>query len=237
MTLEQKIGQLLMVGWQSTQTKDIIELIKKYHYGNIILFSRNIKSAEHLKKLTADIQEAALKYNGVPAIISVDQEGGSIRRVYNGVTSVPGHMAIGAASFSRPKVASEIGKIIGRELKNLGVNCVLAPVADVNTNPMNPIIGIRSFSDDPHLVGQLAGQMSKAIQEEGVLSCYKHFIGHGDVHIDSHLDLPCIDASLKDLRTLELLPYTGSYLPDAIMTAHILYRKLDDRFPASISKK
>lgn len=237
MTLEQKIGQLMMVGWQSTQTKDIIDLIKKYHYGNVILFSRNIKSADQLKKLTTEIQEAALKYNGVPAIISVDQEGGSIRRVYKGVTSVPGHMAIGAASFSRPKVAYEIGKIIGRELKSLGVNCVLAPVADVNTNPMNPIIGIRSFSDDSHLVGKLASQMSKAIQEEGVLSCYKHFIGHGDVHIDSHLDLPCIDASLKDLRTSELIPYTGSYLPDAVMTAHILYRKLDDRFPASISKK
>lgn len=237
MTLEQKIGQLMMVGWQSTSSKEICDLIKKYHYGNVILFSRNIKSAEQLRKLTADIQEAAHKHNGAPALISVDQEGGSIRRIYTGVTSVPGHMAIGAASFSRPKVASEIGTIIGRELKSLGVNCVLAPVADVNTNPMNPIIGIRSFSDDPHLVSLLASQMSKAIQEEGVLSCYKHFIGHGDVHIDSHLDLPCIDASLEELKTKELLPYMGSYLPDAIMTAHILYRKLDDRFPASISKK
>lgn len=227
----------MMVGWQSPNAKEIVDLIKKYHFGNIILFSRNIKSAEQLKKLTAEIQEAAVKHNGVPALISVDQEGGSIRRIYTGVTNVPGHMAIGAASFSRPKVASEIGTIIGRELKSIGINCVLAPVADVNTNPMNPIIGIRSFSDNPHLVATLASQMSKAIQEEGVLSCYKHFIGHGDVHVDSHLDLPCIDSSLEELKQKELLPYMGSYLPDAIMTAHILYRKLDDRFPASISKK
>lgn len=237
MTLEQKIGQMLMIGWQNKQVEDIVDLIKRYHYGNIILFSRNITSAEQLKKLTTEIQKAALKYNSVPALISVDQEGGSIRRIYEGVTSVPGHMAIGAASFSRPKVAAEIGKILGRELKSLGVNFILAPVADVNTNPLNPIIGIRSFSDDPYLVAKLAGQMSKAIQDEGVLSCYKHFMGHGDVHIDSHLDLPCMDKSLEELRKVELVPYSGQYLPDAIMTAHILYRKLDDRFPASISRK
>jgi len=237
LNLEQKIGQLMMIGWQSDQAKDIVELIKKYHYGNIILFTRNIKSADQLKKLTTEIQKAALKYNGIPAFIGIDQEGGSVRRIYEGVTNVPGHMAIGAASFTRPKVATEIGRIIGRELKSLGVNFILAPVADVNTNPRNPIIGIRAFSDDPYLVAKLAGQMSKAIQEEGVLSSYKHFIGHGDVHVDSHLDLPCLDKTIEELKQTELVPYSASFQSDAIMTAHILYRNLDDRLPASISRK
>lgn len=237
LTIEQKVGQLMMIGWQSNKAEDIVDLIKKYHFGNIILFTRNIKSADQLKVLTSQIQEAAIKYNGVPAFIAIDQEGGSVRRIYNGVTNIPGHMAIGAASFHRHKVASEIGHILGRELKNLGINFILAPVADVNTNPMNPIIGIRSFSDDPHLVSKLASQMAKTIEEEGVLSCYKHFIGHGDVFIDSHLDLPCLDKNIESLRQNELIPYSSSFVPDAIMTAHILYRQLDDRFPASISKK
>lgn len=237
LTLEQKIGQLMMIGWQTDQAKDIVELIRKYHFGNVILFTRNIKSAKQLRALTKEIQDASIKYNGVPAFIAIDQEGGSVRRIYEGVTNIPGHMAIGAASFSRPKVASEIGRIIGKELKWLGVNFVLAPVADVNSNPMNPIIGIRSFSDDPYLVSKLAGQMSKAIQDEGVLSCYKHFIGHGDVFIDSHIDLPTLDKTIENLRQNELIPYSNHFVPDAIMTAHILYKQLDDRFPASISRK
>ncbi len=237
MTLEQKIGQLMMVGWKSDKVEDIIEIIKKYHFGNIILFTRNIKNAGHLKTMTEEIQKAAIEYNGVPAFIATDQEGGNVRRIYEGITNIPGHMAIGAASFRRPTAASEIGHILGRELKSLGVNFVLAPIADINTNPQNPIIAIRSFGDEPQLVSRLAHDMSKAIQEEKVVATYKHFIGHGDVHIDSHLDLPYINKSLDELKQTELVPYMGKYLPDAIMIAHILYRKLDDRFPASISQK
>lgn len=237
LTLEQKIGQLMMIGWPSDDPKDVIELIKKYHFGNIILFTRNIKSLEQVKKMTKEIQEAAIKYNGVPAFISIDQEGGSVRRIYEGVTSVPGHMAIGAASYSRHTVAREVGKIIGQELKYAGINFNLAPVADINNNPYNPVIAIRAFSDDPELVSKLAFDFSRGLQEEGVLSSYKHFIGHGDVTIDSHLDLPYLATSLEELRKVELVPYLNPKVPDAIMTAHILYEKLDDRFPASISKK
>ena len=237
MTLEQKIGQLMMIGWQNNKTEDIIELIKKYHFGNIILFTRNIKNTKHLKKMTQAIQAAALKYNGVPAFIAVDQEGGNVRRIYEGITSVPGHMAIGAASFRRPHAAAEVGKILGAELKNLGVNFLLAPIVDINTNPQNPIIAIRAFSDDPQLVASLAKQMSEAVKGENVIATYKHFIGHGDVQIDSHLDLPYINKSLDEIKNNELVPYTSGYFPDAIMTAHILYKNIDDKFPASISYK
>lgn len=237
MTLEQKIGQLMVIGWQNDKKEDIVELIKQYHFGNVILFTRNIKSKKQLKELTDAIQEAAITYNGVPAFIAIDQEGGNVRRIYQGVTNVPGHMAIGAASFNRPSAASEIGKILGEELKSLGVNFLLAPLADINTNPQNPIIAIRSFSDDPQLVANLTRQMSKAIQKENVVSTYKHFIGHGDVQIDSHLDLPYVNKSIEELKKIELVPYMTGYFPDAIMTAHILYKNLDDKFPASISYK
>lgn len=237
LSIEQKVGQMMMIGWQNSQSEEIVDLIKKYHFGNVILFTRNIKNPDQLKKLTADIQEAAIKYNGFPALIATDQEGGSIRRIYDGVTKVPGHMAIGAASFSNPDAAYQIGRIIGSELRKLGVNHVLAPVADVNTNPQNPIIAIRSFSDNPEIVKKLSEEFAKGIQNQNVLACYKHFMGHGNVNIDSHLDLPYLDTPLNELEENELLPYLNDWLPDSIMSSHILYRSIDDRFPASISIK
>lgn len=238
MTLEQKIGQLLIIGWQTDNADDIVDLIKNYHFGNVILFTRNIRSAEHLKEMTAKIQEAAIKYNGVPALIAIDQEGGNVRRVYNQVTKVPGHMAIGSASFSDEKAAYKIGSIIGEELKCLGVNFNMAPVSDVNSNPYNPVIGIRAFSDDPNRVAKLSKDYAKGLEKHNVLASYKHFMGHGNVIVDSHLDLPHLDTPLEELKKVELIPYLDkSYSPPAIMTAHILYSQLDDRFPATISKK
>lgn len=237
MTLEQKVGQLMMIGWQSDDPSEIIDLIEKYHFGNIILFTRNIKNPKQLKDLTEKIQEACIKHNGVKALISIDQEGGSVRRVYEGITNVPGHMAIGAAHYHRPKSAFEVGSIIGQELKQLGVNFVLAPVADVNNNPQNPIIAIRSFSDNPFIVANLAHDFSKGLKSKSVLSSYKHFIGHGNVNVDSHLDLPYLESSMEDLRRMELIPYLNNQASDAIMTSHILYKAIDDRFPGSISEK
>ncbi|NLN50893.1 MAG: beta-N-acetylhexosaminidase [Acholeplasmataceae bacterium] len=238
LTLQQKIGQMMIVGFQTTNKEDAVELIKKYNFGNIILFTRNITSAEQLKSMTEAIQEAALKYNnGIPAFIALDQEGGSIRRIYSGVSNVPGHMAIGAASNKYPEVAYQIGSIVGKELKVLGINCNLAPVADINTNPFNPIIGIRAFSSNPMLVEKLANDYARGLQENGVLAVYKHFIGHGDVNIDSHLDLPHLSKSKVELLAEELIPYKNEIRSDAVMPAHILYDQLDDRFPVSTSEK
>ena len=227
----------MMIGWQSDKYEDICELIRKYHFGNIILFTRNIKSSRQLKEICDKIQETALEANGVKCLISIDQEGGSVRRIYDGITNVPGNMAIGSASFRKPDSAKIIGKIVGEELKSLGVNFNLAPVTDINVNPQNPVIAIRSFGDNPNFVSKLASQYAQAMQEEGVLACYKHFIGHGDVHVDSHLELPQLSKTLDQLRSCELIPYMTNKLPDSIMTAHILYKGIDDKFPASISRK
>ncbi len=238
LTIEQKVGQLMIIGWQSDNVDDIIELIKTYHFGNIILFTRNIKSAAKLKIMTEKIQEAAILYNGYPAIIALDQEGGSVRRIYDGLTYVPGPMALAAASSENPFAALQAGLIMGEELNYVGVNLNLAPIVDINSNPYNPVIGIRAFSDDPLKVSKLAMEFSMGLEENHVIPTYKHFIGHGNVSVDSHLDLPRIDTPLKDLYTNELVPYLNKgYQPAAIMTAHILYTALDDRFPATVSDK
>lgn len=238
LTLEQKVGQLMIIGWPSTKAEDVIELIEKYHFGNIILFTRNIKSASSIKEEIRKIQEAAIKYNGIPAFICIDQEGGNVRRIYDGVTQVPGLMAIGAASSYDEDAAYKIGKIVGEELKYLGININFSPVVDINSNPKNPIIGIRAFSDNPRLVSKLSAKYARGIEENGVIATYKHFMGHGNVMIDSHLDLPQLNTSYEELKECELVPYlTSEYQPQAIMTAHILYNKIDDRFPATLSRK
>lgn len=234
-TLEQKIGQLMLVGWQSPNADDLIENIKKYNFGNVILFTRNIKSASQIQDMCSKIQEAAMQYNGAPCFIALDQEGGSVRRIYDGITNTPGAMAIAAASAKYPEAAAIIGNILGAELKALGINLNLAPVVDINSNPLNPIIAIRSFGDDPYIVKKLATDFAKALQNNGIMSCYKHFLGHGDVDIDSHIDLPRINKSIDEIKRLELIPYT-EIAADAIMTSHILFDKIDDKFPASISK-
>ena len=233
--LEQKIGQLMLVGFTGTNADDLIENIKKYNFGNIILFTRNIKSASQVQDMCNEIQQAAIKYNGTPCFIALDQEGGSVRRIYDEITNTPGAMAIAAASAKYPQAAAIIGSILGAELKALGINLNLAPVVDINSNPLNPIIAIRSFGDDPYIVKKLATDFAKAQQHNGIMSCYKHFLGHGDVDIDSHIDLPRINKTIEELRRLELIPY-NEIAADAIMTAHILFDKIDDKFPASISK-
>lgn len=237
MNIEQKIGQMMMVGWQTDKSADIVRLIKEYNFGNVILFTRNIKNSDQLIKVCRDIQQAAMDYNGVPCFIGIDQEGGNIRRIYDGVTPVPGNMAISAASSHIPDAAAQIGRIVGEELKYLGVNLNLAPVVDINTNPNNPIIAIRAFGDNPAIVSRLASDYAQYLQKSGVMACYKHFLGHGDIDVDSHLELPRSFKTMEDLEMCELVPYKAAQLSDAIMSVHILYKELDDFFPASVSGK
>lgn len=229
------IGQMMMVGWQTSDVESLLEDVKRYHFGNVLLFSRNFTSVSHLKETCERIQEACKEYNGAPAFISIDQEGGSACRIYEGVTAVPGAMAIAAASSKVHSAASQIGAIIGQELKHIGINFDLAPVADINSNPYNPVIAVRAFSDNPTMVSRLAGEFAQGLQKEGVMACYKHFLGHGDVDVDSRTDLPRIKKSFTDLELCELIPYKAP-VADAVMAAHILYTDVDDKFPASISK-
>lgn len=231
------IGQKLVTGLPGTVvTDEFIQLVKEHKVGNVILFARNIESPAQLRKLCQDLQDLILKETGIPAFITIDQEGGITSRLGAPATVVPG--AMGAAATGNPRYAYESGRITGEELLACGVNFDLAPVMDVNSNPLNPVIGARSYGDDPESVGVYGCEMMKGLCSAGVLSCLKHFPGHGDTAVDSHLGLPSIDKSLDELEQCELLPFRKAIEAGApaVMTTHILFPQIEtNNVPATMS--
>ncbi|MGB9728852.1 MAG: beta-N-acetylhexosaminidase [Thermoprotei archaeon] len=243
MSLEEKIGNLFMFGFDSTDdsravTERLKIIIDQYHVGGIIYFSRNLKSAKQAAELSKSIQSLSRRSNYVlPVIIATDQEGGNVVRLRDG-TIFPGNMGLGA--IGSKKITYEVGRIIGKELISVGINMNLAPVLDVNTNPVNPVIGIRSFGGDPEMVASLGGAYIEGLHSEGVLAVAKHFPGHGDSSLDSHLDLPIINKDLDELMKIHIKPFMDAismFNVDAIMTAHVVYPALDKENPATLSRK
>ncbi len=239
MTLDEQIGQLLMVGfWGSTPSQEIIDLIQRYQVGNIILFSRNVRDARQVLELTQGLQMIA-KAAGhhYPLLIAIDQENGIVQRLGEAVTIFPGNMALGA--IGSEEIAYKVALATGRELKALGINMNLAPVVDVNNNPANPVIGVRSFGEDPQQVARLGSAMVKGYHTAGMLSCLKHFPGHGDTAVDSHLALPMIPYALQRLEALELVPFRSGIEAGAesVMIGHVSFPALTqhDMLPATLS--
>lgn len=239
------IGQLLMCGFHGDKpTKGILHLIKNHNLGAIILFSRNIKSPQGLQELVHDLQTAAKDAGHErPLFIAVDQENGVVRRLGTSGTYLPGSMALGAMEST--SAAYNVATATSKELLTLGINWNLAPVMDVNNNPLNPVIGVRSFGQDPALVAQLGIAQVKGYQKHGVITSLKHFPGHGDTATDSHLGIPIIEKDLDDLEEIELIPFRksmdvlGDGYPASVMMAHISLPKLikDANRPASISSE
>ena len=239
MSLRDKITQMMMVDfrqWGSTpedftvMNEEVRSILEEYRFGGVIYFANNIKTTEDTFLLTQAFQEAATKDGGIPLFISADQEGGSVYRLGTG-TALPGNMALGATYETKgTECAYEAGKIIGYELSALGINTNLAPVVDVNNNPNNPVIGLRSFSDDAALVGQLASAQIAGMAQYNVIGCVKHFPGHGDTATDSHYGLPVVDRSLEQLMENELTPYQIAIDQgvEMVMAAHILYPQLEN---------
>ncbi|MBZ9687075.1 glycoside hydrolase family 3 protein [Clostridium estertheticum] len=238
LTLDQKIGQLLLVGFpRSVLNEDFKELIKNYHIGNVIVFQRNIKDSLQLAGLDNSIQKLMDKHNSVPAFIGIDQEGGMVTRLFKKATFFPGNMAI-AAGIPWEE-AFELGAAVGEELHDVGVNMNFAPVLDVNNNPGNPVIGVRSYGDSPERVAQYGKHLYKGLQSEKVLSCGKHFPGHGNTNVDSHFGIPIISSDLSELKKVELVPFIEAINSgiDGIMTSHILFSALEkNNLPATLSK-
>lgn len=239
LTLEQQIGQLFMVGFDGkTATPDILDLIQRCHVGGIIFFTRNIGTAQEVSALTRSLQAAA-KAAGHPAplLISIDQENGMVQRLGSDMTSFPGSMALGA--IGSEQTVFEIAQATGEELKALGINMNLAPVADVNNNPANPVVGVRSFGEDPQQVARLTAAAVRGYRAAGVVSSIKHFPGHGDTATDSHLALPVIPHGMERLNAVELVPFRRGIEAgaDTVMIAHIYLPALmpPDSLPASIS--
>ncbi|WP_283696266.1 glycoside hydrolase family 3 protein [Clostridium perfringens] len=249
MTLEEKLGQMIMPDfrmWQEEGTKEpsdlteinseVAEIIDKYDLGGVILFAENVKEISQTTTLIYDLQEVAIndKDGNLPLLITLDQEGGIVTRLGEG-TNLPGNMALGATRSE--KSSYDAGYLIGRELNALGVNVDFAPVLDTNNNPENPVIGVRSISSNPELVGKLGKNIAKGIQDQGVAATAKHFPGHGDTSTDSHYGLPMVNKSIEELRETELKPFKIAIENgiDMIMTAHIQFPQIEkDTF---ISKK
>jgi len=231
MTMEEKVGQMLMPDFRTWDGKNVTEmqpeiakLVKDYHIGGVILFRENTVTADQTAKLVSAYQQAADRYG---LLVSIDQEGGIVTRLQTG-TDFPGNMAIGATRSEA--MAEKVGKSIGEELKALGINMNFGPVLDVNLNPDNPVIGVRSFGEDPQLVADLGKAYLKGLHETGTASTAKHFPGHGDTAVDSHLGLPEVPYDLDRLKKVELYPFQQAMDAgiDAIMTAHVTFPKIDD---------
>lgn len=232
MSLQQKIEQMLMIeidygttGEYTGLNDDVKDMLKNHNLGSVIYFSKHIKTTEGTFNLTMDLQSAATENGGIPMLIAADQEGGMVYRLGSG-TAMPGNMAL--AATGNPDNGCDAGIVIGSELSVLGINTNLAPVVDVNSNPNNSVIGLRSFGDDPAAVSAFADEMLKGLKSKGVVGCLKHFPGHGDTETDSHYGLPSVDKSLDELMKNELLPYQNiSKNADMVMTAHILFPQVE----------
>lgn len=239
MSLEEKVGQLFQVGFQSKSIdREIKDLIENYHIGGVIYFTRNIENLEQTASLSKNLQELALDSGaGIPLFISVDQEGGKVRRIKD-LTYFPANIEIGATGDK--ELSRKAAAVTAKELKGLGINVNLAPVLDVNNNPANPVIGERSFGADPILVAEMGVAYIKGLQAEGIIATAKHFPGHGDTAVDSHFDLPVINHSRERLDQVELYPFKKAIEAgvDSIMVAHIYFSTIESEagIPATLSK-
>lgn len=237
MDLDREIGQHFVCGFPGTEMDEGFRgAVRRYKIANIILFAHNIESKGQAAKLCADIQELVLESCGTPALICVDQEGGMVTRLSEDCANVPGAMAL--AATGDPWTVREAGRITAEELSALGFTCDLAPSLDVNSNSGNPVIGVRSYGDRPETVIAYGLEMIKALQENGIMSVAKHFPGHGNTRVDSHLDLPRIEASREELE-IHLAPFRAAVQAgvQGVMSSHILFPAYEsEHLPATMSR-
>jgi beta-N-acetylhexosaminidase len=226
-----------MAGFHGLEASaDIKRLIRDYGVGGVILFARNVDGPEQVADLVRELQAAArAARHADPLLVAVDQEGGRVARLRAPWTEWPPLRLVGQAGSE--DLAREMGRALAEELTACGIRCDFAPVMDVDTNPKNPVIGDRSFGDDPSLVARLGVAMIAGLQDGGVAACAKHFPGHGDTDVDSHLDLPAVDHSPARLEDVELRPFRAAVEAGVatVMTAHVLVRELDALLPATLS--
>jgi beta-N-acetylhexosaminidase len=255
--VEELVGQTLMVGFRDSKNRSfensnygLKELIKKYKIGNIILYKDNfnlkLEGDQNIQKsvfdVTRSLQEAAFysqeNKKKIPLFVAIDQEGGAKVRLDKGVTQVPDPMYIGASRSEQ--YAYDAGWIIGSEMKKLGFNLILAPVADINSNTEETAIGKRSFGAHKDIVSPLCVQFMKGIKEAGILAVGKHFPGHGNTKKDPHYDLPILrHKDRSQLMNIDIAPFKRliDNGVDAIMTSHLLAPPIERKYPVTISEK
>ncbi len=228
------VGQLFMVDFSGSEPSPEIErLIREGGVGGVILFDKNIEGPGQVARLTNALQRLAAGAGYSPLLIAADQEGGPVVRLHG--TQFPSAMAFGATAD--PGLAAQAARVTARELRAVGIHLNFAPVLDVNSNPANPVIGVRSYGEDPGLVSRLGVHAVTAMQAAGVLATAKHFPGHGDTSVDSHLSLPMVPHSRDRLDAVELVPFREAIRAGvgAVMTAHVIYPAFDPDRPATLS--
>lgn len=240
LTLEEKVGQLFWFGLpDSTLGPETTQLIKEGKAGGFVFFARQGDDPAALRRLTEQMQALTLqRERPTPGlVISVDHEGGLVQR-WMTLTTWPGNMAIGATGSEA--YAEQVAAAMAQELKAVGITMNLSPVADVNNNPANPVIGIRSFGEDPQAVGRLVTAAVRGTQSEGISAVVKHFPGHGDTSVDSHKALPSVAQPMERLKAVELVPFQSAIGADvdAVMAGHIIFPAVaTDGLPATLSPK
>ena len=238
MTLSQKVGQMFFVGFSGTSMpSSLSSAIENYNFGNVIYMGANCNNPKTLAEMSNDIQNKMVSSNLVPAFISTDQEGGRVARLTNGGTHFISQMAVCATGDYNNGYLQ--GVAVAKELLSYGINMDYAPVLDVNNNPDNPVIGNRSYAENPVSVALYGNNVIKGFKENGLVACPKHFPGHGNTSVDSHYGLPKITSSLEELYQIELAPFISSIAngTDAIMTTHIIFSAIDEDYPATLSEK
>ena len=239
MTVEEKVGQLFIIrtpnGAQTADSEPLNSLLKEYPVGGILFFAPNIQTPAQITAFTSALQEG----RKIPLFLSIDEEGGTVTRIAkNSAFDVKIYKSAAAvAKNGDPQEAADMGYTIGSYLKQYGFNLNFAPVADVNTNPKNPVIGVRAFSSDPVVADQMAKAMAKGLQQAGVAPVFKHFPGHGDTKEDSHDGLATVNKTLDELQNCELIPFRNLPENSCVMVGHIALPKVaEPHIPATLSK-
>ena len=256
MTLREKVAQMMIASfrvWQEvpetengeqpaeespktniTELNDEIrEMIARDHFGGILLFGENLVDPEQSLRLVSDLQTTNRNGGGIPQLIFVDQEGGNVNRVPYSTIGVS-NMALGASGD--PENARKMARIHGEEIALLGIHTNFAPVVDVNNNAANPVIGVRSFSDDPQTVAQFGCAYLAGLHDAGIIAALKHFPGHGNTATDSHTGLPLINSTYEGLKECELVPFRAAIDAgaDMVMSAHIQYPQIEqETYPSA----
>ena len=257
MTMREKVAQMMIASfrvWQEvpettdgeqpaeeapktniTELNDEIrEMVAREHFGGILLFGENFSDPEQTLRLVSDLQTTNRNGGGIPQLIFTDQEGGNVNRVPYSTIGV-GNMALGASGD--PENARQMAAIHGEEIGLLGIHTDFAPVMDVNNNASNPVIGIRSFSDDPQTVAQFGCAYLAGLHDAGIIAALKHFPGHGNTATDSHTGFPLINSTYEELKECELVPFQAALDAgaDMVMTAHIQYPQIEQETYTSVS--
>lgn len=234
--LELKLSQMFIVGVPGTELSEPSqEFLRDYQPGGVIYFAQNYETPALVNEMSEAIQATRDEQRKLPLFISVDHEGGKVQRFRKPFTHFPEPVEIG--DIGSPKLAFMVAEVMARELKAVGVNVDFHPLCDIHTRANNPVIGRRAFGMDDEVVSRMASAMVRGFVANGVIACAKHFPGHGDTTVDSHFELPKTDVPWDQLMQRELKPFVRVIRSrvDMIMTAHILNRALDPKYPATLS--